>query len=234
MRAILRRSSSPSPEDPTGSSRPQVDSLDVTSNYDHQNPFCDTLMTEPVLLGDSPEAEDNLGTNDKIDGDPQTTCNDQETPNNNSTTATFAGCGGNEGESGVGNYSIMRGAVSDGSSTEGAARTRTRPLSWILRGDSYVALNDFCCHENSWANRANHNCQICKDGSRCWCPVRNHTPRATPPDANSQQQHRRRSRRQSLSRCSSCGKMYIVRDTSCQWCCYGWVSGSSGSSSPDR
>ena len=232
-RAILRRSSSSSPEDPTGNSRPQTDNPDTTDNHDHQNPFHDTLVTEQVLFGGNPGAENNPDTNDKSGEDSRSTCDAQEASDNDSTAATFAGCGGDEGESGVGNYSLAS-ADSDGSSTGGAARTRTRPVSWILQGDSYVALTDFRCRRNSWANRANHNCQTCKDGSRCWCPDRNRTTEATPPGGNSRQQHRRRSRRRSLNRCSTCNKMYIIYGTSRQWCCYDWVSGSSESSSTDR
>ena len=167
-RATLRRSSSVSPEDPTGSSQPQTNNHNITGNHDHQNPFSDTLVTEPVLFGDSPEAENNPGTNDKTGGDSQNTCNDREasdndTTDNTSTTALFAGYGRDEG---AGNHSFDSG----GSSTGWAARhgrVITRPESFILRGDSYVALTDFRSHRSPWAASANHTCQICKDGSRC-------------------------------------------------------------------
>ena len=77
-----------------------------------------------------------MDTNDKNGDNPQSTCDDWEAYNNDSTTATFAGCGRDKGESGVGNYTIMSGADRDGSSTGSTARSRTRPLSWILRGNS--------------------------------------------------------------------------------------------------
>ena len=167
-RATLRRSSSVRPEDPTGSSQPQTNNHNITGNHDHQNPFSDTLVTDPVLFGESPEAENNPGTNDKTGGDSQNTCNDREasdndTTDNTSTTALFAGYGREEG---AGNHSFDSG----GSSTGWAARQGrviTRPESFILRGDSYVALTDFRSHRSPWAASANHTCQICKDGSRC-------------------------------------------------------------------
>ena len=108
-RAILRRSSSSSPEDPTGSSWPQANNFNITDNHDHQNSFRDTLVTKPVLFGGSLGAEHNLDTNDKNGDNPQSTCGGWEASDNDSTIATFAGCGGDEGEKGVGNYSIMSG-----------------------------------------------------------------------------------------------------------------------------
>ena len=66
-------------------------------------------MTKPVLFGGSLGAEHNLDTNDKNGDNPQSTCDGWEASDNDSTIATFAGCGGDEGEKGVGNYSIMSG-----------------------------------------------------------------------------------------------------------------------------
>ena len=130
-RAILRQSSSSSPEDATGNSWPQTDNPDTTDDHDHQNPFQDMLVTEPVLFGGDPGAENNPDANGEGDADSRNTCDAQEASDNDSTTATFVGCGGDEGESGVGNY-LVASADRNGSSTGGTARTRTRPVSWIL------------------------------------------------------------------------------------------------------
>ena len=129
-----RRFLSSNPEDPTETSQPHANNLGNTGDRDHQDAFCDVLATEPVLSGGNPGARDNLNTNDETNEDYRTTYNAWDIPDNTSTTAVFAGYGRDEG---AGNYSTD----SDGSSTGRAERTGmavTRPLSYILRGDSYV------------------------------------------------------------------------------------------------
>ena len=167
----------------------------------------------PDTNGHNPGVRDNSDTNNGADKD------DQDTTNNTSTTALFAGHGRDEG---AGNYS----SDSDGSSTGRAARhgrVVMRPESVILRGDSYVALTDFRSRGIPWVASTNHICQICKDGSRCWCPARHRC-----------QRHRRGSRKQRLSRCTSCGKVYVIYGASRQWCCQNWIPEPSGSPSPTR
>ena len=62
-RATLRRSSSSSPEVPSGTPRPQTNNVNAMDYRDNQDSFRDVLDTEPVL------SEGNPGIYDKSDED---------------------------------------------------------------------------------------------------------------------------------------------------------------------
>ena len=79
------------------------------------------MITEPVLFGYSPDAGDTPNTNDKGDGEAQSTHDAREASNNDSIAATSADYGGGENESGVGDCSVMSTDSSNSSSTGGAA-----------------------------------------------------------------------------------------------------------------
>ena len=131
--------------------QPHSNNLGITNDHDHHDSFSDVLATEPVLSGDNPGVRDNSEANNGTDKD------DQDTTDNTSTTALFAGYG------------------SDGLSTGRAAqhgRVVRRPESFILHRDSCIALTDFRSRGSPWAASACHTCQICKDGLLCWCPKR--------------------------------------------------------------
>ena len=216
-RANFRRSSSSSPEDPSGPPQPQTDNINSVDYRDNQDPFCDMLNNEPVLSGG------NMDIRKESDGDSHADHDTQDTSDNISTTATFAGYGREDREEGTGDHS----SNSSGSPTRDTARYGgsprrglTRPRSYILRGEAYVALTDI---RDEWATSANHICRKCRDRSKCWCPNRES------PNTNG-----RGPRRQRLDRCGSCGKLYVIHGTSCQWCCHDWVSGPSRSLPPDR
>ena len=208
-RANLQRSRSSSPETP----QPQVRNIDSGDHRNNQDPFQDILDDEPVL------PVSNLRARNEPDEDSQ---------DNTSITATSAGQGGNNREEGTGDHS----SDSSGSSEREATRSErsprrglARPRSYILRDEAYVALTDL---RNT---QPNHICQECKNGSRCWCPIRE-----GPPNTNGQGPRSRR-----LDRCGTCGKMYVIIGSSRQWCCQDWVSSSithilapSRSAPPDR
>ena len=117
----------------------------------------------------------------------------------------------------------------------GAARGRTtRPISYVLTSRNGDPSSIRGTWSSSRPNRESSGCQICRGGARCWCPD-GHVMRVTSPGDNRQPRQRgNRSTRQGLSRCSTCGKMYLPANTSHQWCCYGWLSESSEHSSPNR
>ena len=194
-RINLRRSPSSSPEAP----RPRTRSIDSRDHRNNQDSFQDILDDEPVL------PMRNLRTRDEPDEGSQ---------GNASTAATFEGHGRNDREESMGDHS----SDSSGSSMRDAAqfgrsprRGLTRPRSYVLRDEAYVALTDL---RNTRPNNTNHICQECKNGSRCWCPIREESP-----NTNGRGPRSRR-----LDRCISCGKMYVIIGNSRQWCCQGWVS----------
>ena len=190
IRANLRRSPSSSPEAP----RPRTSNIDSGDHRNDQDSFRDILDDEPVLpMG-------NQSTRNKS--------------NEDSTAATFAGYGRDDREEGTGDHS----SDSSGSSMRDAARFGrsprpglTRPRSYVLRDEAYVALTDL---RNTRPNNTNHICQECKNGSRCWCPVREESPNT----------NGRGPRSLRLERCRTCGKMYVIIGASRQWCCQDWVS----------
>ena len=147
----------------------------------------------------------NLSTRDESDGDSQ---------GNASTAATFGGNGRDDREEGTGDHSSdssessMRDAVRFGRSSRWGL---TRPRSYVLWDEAYVVLTD---SRNTRPNNINHICQECKNGSRCWCPVREGSP-----NTNGRGPRSRR-----LDRCRTCNKMYVIIGASRQWCCQGWVS----------
>ena len=189
-RANLRQPSSSSPETPQHQAR----NINPRNHRNNQGPFRDILDDEPVL------PMSNLRTRDESDEDSQ---------GNASTTATFAGYGRDDREEGTGN----RSSDSSGSSTRDARLGRpptrgfARTRSYMIRDEAYVGLTDL-------QNITNHICQECKNGSRCWCPIRE--------ESTNTNGRGPRSRR--LDRCRSCGKMYVIIGNSRQWCCEDWVS----------
>ena len=160
------------------------------------------------------------GVRDTSDSNNGTDKGDQETADDISTTPLFTGHGWEEG---AGPYYSSN---SNGSSTGKAGqhgREVRRPESVILHGDSYVGLTDFRRHRDLLAANADHICWTCHDRSRCWCPT-----------SHKCQRHRHASRKRRLSRCSSCGKVWVIFAKSRQWCCQNWISGPSGNPSPTR
>ena len=187
-RANLRRSPSSSPETPYGHPRPRTDTTNSSGYHDDQNSFRDILDDEPVLpVG-------NLNICNESDEDSHAEHDTQNTSDNASTTTIFAGQGDNDREEGTGNYS----SDSSGSPTKNAARYGrsprrglVRPRSYRLRDEAYIAMTDL---RDKWAPNTNHVCQECKDGSRCWCPIKRESPNT----------NGRRSRSRHLVRCRSC------------------------------
>ena len=195
-RANLRRSPSSSPETP----RTRARNIDSGDHRNNQDPFRDILDDEPVL------PMSNLRTRNEPDEDSQ---------DNTSTAATFAGYGRDNREEGTGDHSSDSSGSSMRDAWFGRPPTRgfIRPRSYVLRDEAYVGLTDL---RNAHPNNTNHICQECKNGSRCWCPIREESP-----NTNGRGPRSRR-----LDRCRTCGKMYVIIGNSRQWCCQDWVSSS--------
>ena len=213
-RANLRQSPSSSPEALSGT-QPLTDITNSADYHGSQDSFRDILDNKPVL---------SVGTLNIRDESNENYHADHDTSDNTSTTATFAGHGNDDSEEGTGDHS----SDSNGSPTSSAARfgrsprrgSTSRPRSYILRDEPYVGLTDI---RDTRATNPNHACRVCRNGSRCWCPIRES------PNTNGRGPRSRR-----LDRCGSCGKMYVILGTSRQWCCHGWIPRSSGSPPLDR
>ena len=178
-------------------------------------------MTDPVLFGNKPNAGNN--TRD-------TTAEGQNGADDDKNIYDFQGILdddsiifidslGGEDESGVGDCWVTS-VDSNGSSMAsgcGAATRRgmTRPVSYVLTSRNGDPSG---IPRSSRPNGESHGCQICRGGACCWCPD-GHVMRGTPPGDNRQPRQRgNRSTGQDLSSCSTCGKMYLPANTSCQWC----------------
>ena len=110
-RAVLRRSWSPSPEDPAINSHPQACNRETTTRHFQQSPFQDTLAMEPVLFGNEPNAGNN--TEDISAEGLNGTIGDKSIHNIYSAQGTldddsvvFIDSSGGDNESGVGDCSI--------------------------------------------------------------------------------------------------------------------------------
>ena len=187
--------------------------LVIPTNKTHDS-FRDMLETKPILPKTTPDARCNSDSNDGTDED------DHGSADDISTTPLFSGHGWEEGAGPY--YSSDSGGSSTGKGGRLGREVR-RPESVILRGDSYVGLTDFRKHRDLWAANTYNICRTCHDGSRNWCPT-----------SHECQRHKRASRKRHLSRCSSCGKVWVLSAKSQQWCCQNWISGPSGDPSPTR
>ena len=215
---------------------------DITNTEDHsssQNSPHTAVRTGPGRSSSSsPEALRLL--RDILDDEPvlptsnPRTCDesDEDSQDNTSTIAALKEYGRNNREEGTRDCSTDSSGLSAGDTARpGRPTTRglTRPRSYILRDEAYVGLTDL---RNMRPDDTDHACQECKDGSRCWCPIREELSNTNGQTPRSRQ----------LKRCRSCRKMFVIVGNSRQWCCEGWVpSGtphatapSGESPSPDR
>ena len=112
----------------------------------------------------------------------------------------------------------------DDTTRPGRPRMRglARPRSYILRDEVYVGPTDV---RNMRQNDTDHACPNCRDGSRCWCPIREDLL----PDNNG-----RTPRSRQLRRCKSCQKTFVIIGNSRQKCCGSWITSRTPQTSPER
>ena len=194
VRASPRQSSSSSPETPR---TPRDSGLE------------DVLVNTPVLSRSNPRTRNDSSENSQDDA---------------AAVAALLEYGRSIREENARDRSTDSSESSAGDATRpGRPRIRglARPRSYILRDEIYVEPTDI---RNMRQNDTDHACQNCKDGSRCWCPIREDLL----PDNNG-----RTPRSRQLRRCKSCQKTFIIIGNSRQKCCGSWISGTP-QTSPER
>ena len=195
IRASPRQSSSSSPETP----RPPRDSG-----------LGDILVDEPVLPRRGPGACDESS---------------EDSQDNAAAVAALLEHGRSIREDNARDRSTDSSGSSAGDTTRpGRPRMRgfARPRSYVLRDEAYVGPTDI---RNMWRDDTDHACQNCKDGSRCWCPIREDLL----PDNNG-----RTPRSRQLRRCKSCLKTFVIVGNSRQRCCGNWMTSRTPQASPER
>ena len=195
IRASPRQSSSSSPETP----RPPRDSG-----------LGDVLVDEPILSRRGPGACDESS---------------EDSQDNAAAVAALLEYGRSIREDNARDRSTDSSGSSAGDTTRpGRPRMRgfARPRSYVLRDEVYVGPTDV---QNMWRDDTDHACQNCKDGSRCWCPIREDLL----PDNNG-----RTPRSRQLRRCKSCLKTFVIVGNSRQRCCGNWMTSRTPQTSPER
>ena len=147
--------------------------------------FRDILDDEPVLLMSNPRTRDE---------------SDEDSQDNASAVAALLEHGRSIREESTRDRSTDSSESSAGNTARpGRPRTQglARPRSYILRDEVYIGPTDL---RNMRQDDMNHACQECKDGSRCWCPIREELP-----DNNG-----RTSRSRQLRKCRSCQKTFVI------------------------
>ena len=195
IRVNPRQSSSSSPENP----RPPRGAG-----------FQDVLIDEPILLGGNPREHGESS------GDSQ---------DNATAVAALLEYGRSIREANARDRSTDSSESSAGDTTRtGRPRIRGlgRPRSYIVRDEVYVGPTDV---RDIRQNDTDHACQRCKDGSRCWCPIREDLL----PDNNG-----RTPKSRQLRRCKSCRKQFVIPGNSRQKCCGNWITSRTPQTSPER
>ena len=227
------------PSPPKAEAQPEPQPLrDITNNEDHgrgQNPPHMAARTRPrQSSSSSPETPRPLQNSirDILDDEPVLPRNnpwtrgesDEDSQDNASAVAALLEHGRSIREESTRDRSTDSSESSAGDTARpGRPRTRglARPRSYMLRDEVYVGLTDL---RNMRQDDTNHACQECKDGSRCWCPIRGGSPGT----------NRRTPRSRQLRKCRSCRKTFVIVGNSRQWCCEGWVPSGTPHTSPER
>ena len=195
IRVNPRQSSSSSPEDP----RPPRGAG-----------FQDILIDEPILMGSNPRAHGESS---------------EDSQDNATAVAALLEYGRSIREENVRDRSTDSSSSSAGDTTRtGRPRVRGlgRPRSYIVRDEVYVGPTDV---RDIRQDDTDYACQWCKDGSRCWCPIREDLL----PDNNG-----RTPKSRQLGRCRSCRKQFVILGNSRQKCCGNWVTPKTPQASPER